>query len=124
MKTHELAQALMLVAKMLREGPDVDLKDLAGSFSPSSSKGIAVNLSTLAELSRVDKRQWRSLVVEYGFPLKIRDRDASRDILGKLLGYLEKNPEAREKLKSVARSTAQQAPAPELLRALEVLARN
>src|SRR5712691_7134220 len=56
---------------------------------PVSTSQIAVNLSTLAELARIDKRQWLNFAREYHLPIETRPRDAARDILGKVLVYLE-----------------------------------
>jgi hypothetical protein len=81
---------------------------------------MALSLSTLVELSRVDKRQWLALIDELGFPIEIRPRDASRDIIGKLLTYLESNESARERLKTKAASKGAQA-SPELMKALNSL---
>lgn len=123
MMTHDLARALNLLAKALREAPNKDIKDLEHEFNRphivQSISHIAVNLSTLVELSRVDRQQWVSLIAEYGFPISIRPRDASRDILGKVLRYLEENPAARQRLKAgvIGRGEA----SPELMKALAVL---
>lgn len=125
MKTHELARALDSLAKILRSGPDVELSQLQhetgwGKNKPLRSDEIRIGLSHLVALSRVDKQQWNNLIEEYGFPIELRPRDASRDVLGKLLRYLEKNPEARNRL---ARSTTtpESKASPELMRALSTL---
>lgn len=123
MMTHDLARALSALAKVLREAPNSDIKEIEQVFGQprliQNTSSIAVNLSTLVELSRVDRRQWMSLITEYGFPISMRPRDASRDILGKLLRYLEENPAARQKLKAgvIGRGQA----SPELMKALAVL---
>jgi anion-transporting ArsA/GET3 family ATPase len=83
-------------------------------------KEIKIGLSHLVALSRVDKGQWKALIEEYSFPITIRPRDASRDILGKLLKYLEQNAEAREKLSQSTASSPRKA-SPELLKALASL---
>jgi hypothetical protein len=123
MMTHDLARALGILAKVLREAPNSDIKELEHAFSQprlvQNTSNIAVNLSTLVELSRVDRQQWMSLITEYGFPISMRPRDASRDILGKLLRYLEENPAARQKLKAGVIGKGQASP--ELMKALAVL---
>lgn len=127
MKTHDLAKVLSQLVKLLRDGPNVELEHLgdilARSLGGDISGRIAVNLSTLVELSRIDRKQWRAIISEHGFPIEIRQRDASRDILGKLLRYLEENPSARERLRASVAKRAGQA-SPELMRALDVLLRN
>jgi hypothetical protein len=123
MKSHELAQALTTVARMLKSGPNVDisqlqLKDIFGG--PKSSQELALNLSTLVSLSSVDKSKWLELIREHGFPIEVRPRDGARDIFGKLCSYLEANPQAQERLKqSATRSTTKSSP--ELLKALSTL---
>lgn len=126
MNTRQLARALRQLAEMLDSAPSVDLKSLpalrltSGVKPEVTSRGIAVNLATLAALSRVDRKQWASFVREFQLPIEIRARDASRDILGKLLKYLERDPSARERLRRQAPPSEQQG-SPELLRALQSL---
>ena len=123
MKSHDLAQSLTTLARLLKSGPNVDtaqlgLKDIFGG--PSSSQELALNLSTLVRLSSVDKSRWLDLIREHKFPIEVRPRDGSRDIFGKLCAYLEANPLAQEQLKaSATRSTNQSSP--ELMRALSTL---
>lgn len=125
MKTHDVAKALEALAKMLKAVPNQELDQLAGQFdrgkSFMTSDEIRVSLSHLAALSRVDKQEWLALVEEFGFPIKVRPRDASRDILGKLLRYLEEHEEARERL---AKSRTSKQASPELLDALNTLLRD
>jgi len=125
-KTHELARALEVLASVLRTGPDVGLSEIFAIGSgplPQSTDQIAVNLSTLSALSRVDRQQWLALIREYQFPIEFRPRDASRDILGKLLRFLERSPDARERLRKRTASSSQSG-SPELLKALQTLLRD
>jgi hypothetical protein len=123
MKTHDFAKELRRLAEAMEAAPNMAIERL--SFTkretlPFSSDQMAVSLSTLVELSRVDKRQWTRFITELGFPIEIRPRDASRDILGKLLNYLESNESARQKLKTKAATKGSQA-SPELMKALNSL---
>lgn len=122
MKTHEIAKALRTLATLLEQSSNVPVEEAAITTSSSklNSSQMAVSLSTLVELSRVDKRQWLAFINDLGFPIEIRPRDASRDILGKLLNYLETNQTAREKLKTKAASKGSEA-SPELMKALSSL---
>src|SRR5438045_886032 len=124
MKTHEFAHQLSKLAKLMKTSPNLEVDDFLSRVERGSwhqTENVAVNLHTLAELSSIDKKQWLSLIHAYNFPIEIRPRDASRDILGKLLKFLEENPEAREKLKkTVVRSTTT---SPALMQALETLLR-
>jgi len=124
MKTHELANALSQLAKALRAGPNIELGEInlvsAQQMFRNGAGSVAVNLHTLLELSSIDKRQWLALIEEHNFPISVRPRDASRDILGKLLSYLEQNSDAREKLRNSISHKASKA-SPELMRALGTL---
>jgi biotin operon repressor len=123
MKSHDIADSLSTLARMLKAGPNVELAqlDIKDAFSgPHSGQNLALNLTTLVSLSSVDKSKWVELIREHGFPIDIRPRDGSRDVLGKLFAYLEENPLAQEKLKaSATRSTSKSSP--ELMKALSTL---
>lgn len=122
MKTHEIAKMLRTLATLLEQSSNVPIEEAAITTASNklNSSQMAVSLSTLVELSRVDKRQWLAFINDLGFPIEIRPRDASRDILGKLLNYLETNQTAREKLKTKAASKGSEA-SPELMKALSSL---
>lgn len=122
MKTQELARALRLIAKALESGQDVDLTEstilIPGKRMDSST--MALSLSVLTDLARIDKRQWLSFVQENSFQIDTRPRDGSRDILDKVLRYLMENSEARQKLRDrVAHRSSQSSP--ELMKAFAFL---
>jgi|ERR1035437_5758112 hypothetical protein len=124
MKSHQIAKVLRKLSEMLERAPDSELDDLFVSDrnpAPVSTSQIAVNLSTLAELARIDKKQWLNFVREYHLPIETRPRDAARDILGKVLTYLESNPEARRELKERATKRVSETTSPELMRAFAFL---
>ena len=112
MKTHELGNALQELSRVLKSGPDVEIQNLhdflAREKHPSNDT-LKIGLATLVDLSRVDKKKWLALIKEYNFPINTRPRDASRDLLGKLLRYLETHAEARETLKRGATQKTGQA---------------
>jgi hypothetical protein len=124
MKSHDAAKHLEEIARLLRSLPNIPLGALGAekpvSALASSPEALAVNLGTLASLSRVERAQWISLIEEHGFPIELRPRDASRDVLGKLLRFLEQNPRAIRQLQQRGRDTGAAA-SPELLRALDTL---
>jgi hypothetical protein len=124
MKTHDLAKQLSTLSRVLRQLPNMQLEDLGYVSVPSrrsvDQSSIPVALSTLVALNDIDKRQWIAFIQENNFPIEIRARDASRDILGKLLKFLEQNPEARGRLTSAAQRE-RTSTAPEIRRALDVL---
>jgi hypothetical protein len=122
MKTHELAKGLKILAEILEKGENIQLESASIASSRLNrldSGQIAVSLATLSDLSRVDKKQWTLFINDLDFPIEIRPRDASRDILGKLLNYLETNEKAREQLKNKATKVSEASP--ELMRALSSL---
>jgi len=123
MKSHDFAQALTVLARLLKAGPDVELSRLKmvdASADSFNNRGLALNLSTLVSLSSVNKQRWIELIRENGFPIEIRPRDASRDIFGKLCAYLVNNPQAQERLKANVTKTSGKS-SPELMRALATL---
>jgi len=125
-KTHLLAKSLSELARVLRKLPNVELNELQDVVNTSRSSAhpeddVAVSLDALVGLARVDKQRWHDFIKDHRFPIEVRPRDASRDILGKLLKYLESNPRALQKLK--ARSKRRMEPSSELLQAFETLLR-
>lgn len=124
MKSHELAKALSQLSSILLASPNIDMNQLQLSQSSNklqlSNDGVEFSLHTLANLSRLDKQQWLSIINNNGFMIDIRPRDASRDILGKLLRHLEENKTARDVLKNkIAKREA--IASPELMKALGTL---
>lgn len=123
MKTHELADALQLLAKALRRTPNVwldEFTELKHNRSSPDAASIPVALSTLVALAEFDKSQWESLIRDFNLPIEIRPRDASRDILGKLLKHLEQNPDARNRMVHRAQEGRSKT-SPELMRAMQLL---
>lgn len=128
MKSHDFAKQLTIMAKVLKNGPNVELSELdIDSFNSVSCIGPKVEqndipraLSMLVGLNNVNKSQWLNLIEDYELPLDIRPRDATRDIIGKLLRYLSENKEARERLsgkkaKKVSNSSSELADALSIL---------
>ena len=74
----------------------------------------------MAALSRIDKQQWCSFISEYQIPVDVRPRDASRDLIGKVLRYLDENRSAQRKLLNKSKRTREQV-SPELIKALDLL---
>lgn len=126
MKTHDLAKALSTLAKILRAQPNVDLNEIdltakqPHQKTPSSSKDEALaGLTTLANLSKIEKREWIDLIEKNQLPINVRSRDANRDVIGKLLRHLEQNPESRKQLTEEAKKST--ATSPQLSKALSIL---
>lgn len=123
MKTHEVARILSNLAQALRESPFETLDDISSAKRRRvdlDSVDVPRALSMLVALSSFDKSQWLKVIEAYDFPIQIRPRDASRDIMGKILNHLESNPDAREKLARNS-SRLRSKTSPELAQALEFL---
>jgi hypothetical protein len=123
MKTHEIAKILFTLADALRSGPNVNLSLLVEANQarrkPSAST-IPMALSALTALSQFSKDQWRAIIEEYRFPIEVRQAESTRDVVGKILRHLEKDPEARRKLKQGVRRSKSDV-SPELMNALNQL---
>ena len=122
MKTHELANALEILASLLRSGPNahIDEVEIQKTGDDENMQEIAVNLTTLSRLSQIDKKQWTAFVESYKIPIEFRPRDASRDIIGKLLKYLEANPQEQERIQRPKAGETSES-SPELMKALSIL---
>lgn len=132
MRAHEFASYLTKLARILKEGPNFDFDEMheIGSFYRYSaqqritkreqSENLPVALNALLSLSSIDKKEWTNLIMELGLPIEVRGRDASRDLLGKVLKLLEQDPEARDRLSRRVRHSSDRA-SPELMRALSSL---
>jgi hypothetical protein len=124
MKTHDLAKALIVLADVLRSAPNQPLEDLTHVTShrrPPDPNNLPMALSTLVALSDYDKQQWINLTKEYEFPIEVGPRHSSRDVIGKLLKHLERDPEARKRLTSAATHRERGRTSPELVKALQLL---
>lgn len=123
MNTHQLARILRLFARELLLAPAIEVSELSTRIGGDSLKlrdsSMNLSLGTLTELSSVDKAQLTALIRDAELPIPLRPRDASRDILGKLLRYLQRNPTAKERLKRAVTRTG--TASPELTRALRAL---
>ncbi len=123
MKSHIFADALVSWAEKLKAGPNVDITDLtvAASQQPVSlsTQNMTVGLSVLLHLSKVNKQEWAQFVREHSIPITVEPRDSSRNVLGKLLNYLESHPEVQKNLSAKSLSSAETSP--KLAKALQVL---
>lgn len=125
MKTYELAKALDMLAKILKSMPNQDLEDLkltSNNTTPevSGKNEAIVGLHTLANLSKIDKKQWLDLIEEHKFDISVRPRDANRDIIGKLLKYIDSDKNAQLAIKRSAEQSNNSS-SKELSRALSIL---
>mgnify|MGYP003134217135 CR=1 FL=1 len=130
MKAHDLAKSLNTLARMLRAGPNVELEEI-GNLSTHTSKGVDRSpkknaegrsgaIALLAAMSNLKKAEVLQMADDLAIPIEVRKADAVRDILGKMLRYIQDNPEVQDRLvmRSVHNSEEE---APKLARALAIL---
>lgn len=110
MKSHTLAKALQSLARVLLAMPDAEVDDLPNLLSKSqkqpssqSDDQIAVNLNTLVNLSKIDKARWKDFIDRNSLPIEVKTTYSVRDLLGKILNYLEKNPQEMERIRQNVR---------------------
>jgi len=124
MKTHDIADALAALSRIMKASPNVELTTWAASLPIGSngvdSSAVALSVSTLAAISRVSKAEWRKLLAQWKLPVEIRNSDSVRDLVGRIFRYLEENPEALRKLHREATKKNKKVSA-ELMEALSVL---
>jgi hypothetical protein len=126
MKSHEIAKALQVLAKVLRSGPDVELNALNLNERTLSSEDMRANapaaLAMLAALARFNKSEWAALIEEYNLGVTVKKTDSTRDLLGRLLSHLNENETVRQRLTDAARKPRANV-SPELMSALSILLR-
>jgi len=113
MKTREAAKMLYALARLLESCPNIEVEhafsanaERRNTRKEMSSDQLMVNLDTLIKLSSIDKQQWIDFVNSNNISIELRPRDASRDVLGKILKYLEKNPEQKLNIQKKVESIA------------------
>lgn len=127
MKTYEFAKALNTFAKALRSLPNMEVNDFVGLVSSSNKEQttagngeVAVNVATLASLSRIGKPQWGALIEQWDLPIKFSRKDSSRNVMDSVMRYLADNPGEIRRLQQVGAKSAAKA-SPELMKALSIL---
>ena len=128
--THTLAKSLRRLASLLLAGPNVlvddlhsilDLKSIRSeptSASQNNIRGPSSIFEGLQTLSKVSKADLVNFISLNKIPIQFRDRDASRDILDKLIRYFGEHPEAHTILKKRAEEIPSSSP---LRKALDFL---
>jgi hypothetical protein len=124
MKIHEFADALMVVAKLLKTSPNMEMSEWSGKVeTPSStinSADVALSLSTVAALSKIKKNEWRAFIDDWALPVLVKNTDSARDLIGRLLRYLGEHPDALRKLHTDSAKKSKKS-SPELMKALAIL---
>ncbi len=127
MKTHDLARLLQNLARILKSAPNAEFETYfseGGSRKKEPLAGedpdVPVALGTMVALNKLDKAEWLKIIDLYSLNVDIRPRDATRDIIGKILNYLERNPKEIRRITALSSHGSPQ-PSPELLTAMNVI---
>ncbi len=124
MRTHDMVKTLNQLARILKSGPNVELQDIVinskTTYKELNKEEIALNITTLLALSKIKKHTWVEFIEENRWPINIQKRDSARNLIGKILKYLDGHPNALKKLKNDVESHRGQGSI-ELLNALSSL---
>ena len=103
MKSHAVANLLEKLAEVLRSAPNLELTSLGDLLAgidetkPADSRqrtnDVALGLQTLLALSRFKKGEWIELIDEWEIPITVATTFSVRDIVGKILNFLEQHPD-------------------------------
>lgn len=120
MKAYDLAKALTHLSRVLKAGPNVEVEEI-GNLSVHSTAARtprvkedtrntsdkATGLALLAEMASYNKTELMDLAYQLNIPVQVRSADAVRDILGKILRYIQENPDFRNRLAHANPETAE-----------------
>lgn len=99
MKTHEIARVLSMLAKYLKDQPNVEWTD----FSSPTKKHAAPNQkpnavesqdywAMLQSIGSLEKKTLLELIERFRIPVKARPRDGAIDLLKKISNHIKENP--------------------------------
>ena len=100
MKTHELAKALNMLAKILRASPNTEL----ANFDPVRIKrsrsqdmpertDLPAALMVMGALAKYRKADWTTVIQEFGLDIPVKKTDSVRDLMGRFMSYMARNPD-------------------------------
>lgn len=125
--THELADLLVMLARMLRSMPEgpLDEEFKRKRFRDREQKTFAFNepsaLIALVGFSKFTKNDWVNFIHEMDLPIRVESKNASRDLMGKIISYFADHPEGRARLRSISRRGSRGGTSQALLDAFTVL---
>lgn len=124
MRTHELAKALRELAQVLSGAPDVEVADLKPSDLRKNRQSMRKpEFEQFRGMFTLDKKQLVAFVDEFCLPIRVRPRDAGRDVLAKIQKYFTAHPDTWKKVSAdLAHSRSPVSPA--LMSALNLLLRD
>lgn len=97
--SHTSSEDLIELIELLKHAPNIELAD---ARIMKKTDEIAVSIKALVSLSKYDKNQWVSIVREFGLPIELNPRASTRDVVGKVLSYLDTHPEVLKQRRRVA----------------------
>lgn len=110
LSTHEVADMLNALSRVLKRMPDMPLSELGQVDSrssdrrPSTKSERASALLSLVAFSKFSKREWAELIYELDLPIYVSPSYSARDLMGKICNALEEDPLIRRRLMSAARA--------------------
>jgi len=105
--TSSVATALTDIAGLLLRSPNIELAD---ARLMKKTDELAVTLKALTSLSKYSKQQWVSIIEEFSLPIELNPRASTRDVVGKVLGYLEAHPEMLQTQRKRSTTTTKSTP--------------
>lgn len=120
MKTHDIALILEEIAQIINKESysKIDIPILKNTLNElqnllkknsniecddarivRKNDDVASNLKSLISLSNYSKQEWLSIIDEFQLKIELNSRASTRDIVGKVLSYIEKNPESLKRAK-------------------------
>lgn len=129
LSTHEMADLLVMLARILRSMPEGPIeeelhrarsRDRERKFAAYSEPSALV---ALVGFSKFTKGDWVNFIHEMDLPISIDPKNASRDLMGKIVSYFADHPEGRVRLKNMSRRGVKGEASQALLDAFSVLMR-
>lgn len=130
LSTHEMADLLVMLARILRSMPEGPLEEELhrARFRDRERKFAAYSepsaLVALVGFSKFTKSDWVNFIHEMDLPINIDPKNASRDLMGKIVSYFADHPEGRARLKNMSRRGGKGDASQALLDAFSVLMRS
>lgn len=127
--THEVADLLVTLARVLRSMPEGPLeeeveraryRDRERKFAAYSEPSALV---ALVGFSKFTKSDWVNFIHEMDLPISLDPKHSSRDLMGKIVSYFADHPEGRARLRSMSKRGGRGDASQALLDAFSVLMR-
>jgi len=108
MKTHDIAKSLTLLARILRESPNVELEnykmDRVRNNNIAPTEDLPTALMVIGALSKYTKDDWSHVIKEFDLDIIVKKTDSKRDLLGRFMNFMAANPGALKEFTRKAQS--------------------